>query len=372
MLLDIMEDFFADTLTRHRATLAAAADDPVVALRGLIRSTLSVIARDPDTALVVVGECRRLAQTERFGWLAERTAETSGMWRRVLEDGVRSGAFRADLRPATTAHLVQTAVWAMAQWYRGDGRYGPDEASGIVVDLFLGGLAASEAYRTRGLDAILGGARPSRPAVGVAPKAFGTPEERMGRMAVPGTGDARARIAYAAGVLFAQQGYAVTTIRQIAELAGVPVGSVAHHIGSKERLFAQMMNGFFRELREGFERDAALGPTPIARIEGLVRHTVDTLADHGVVAVILINERWEDLPTGELDMLFGYVDAVWTQAFADGMSAGVLRDGLDAAFAQRVVRSAISTSSGAFRGMGVADVAGLYQEIALAGIGARA
>lgn len=46
----------------------------------------------------------------------------------------------------------------------------------------------------------------------------------------------RARIRDAAVVRFARQGYANTTLRQIAEDAGVSAGLIVHHFGSKERL----------------------------------------------------------------------------------------------------------------------------------------
>ncbi|MCF2528183.1 TetR/AcrR family transcriptional regulator [Yinghuangia soli] len=369
MLLEIMEEFFAETLARHRASLAGTRD-PVVALRGLIRNSLTVIAENPDASLVVVGECRRLAQTERFRWLAEQTAQTSAMWQGVMADGVRAGVLRPDLRPETTARLVQTGVWAMAQWYRSGGRYDPDEAADVLVDLFVRGIARPEAYRSRSLGEILGPARAAGAAVGVDPGRYGTLAARMAL--VPDGADARMRIGYAAGLLFAQQGYAVTTVRQIAELADVPLGSLAHHIGSKERLLAEMLTGFFQELLTAFDKDAVAAPGPLERVEGLIASTVEVLAGHGVAAVILLNERSaEDVPRAELNSLLGSVEGIWTRAIADGIGAGRFRADLDPAFVQRVVRTAISTSSGGFRGIGVRDVAGLYQEIALAGIGAR-
>lgn len=370
MLLDVLDDFFADTLARHRATLARA-DDPIVALRGLIRGSLTMIAADPDVATVVVAECRRLAQTDRFRWLADRTEETSTMWRDVLADGVRSGRLRADLRPETTATLVQTGVWAMAHWYRAGGRYSPDEAADVLVDLLVRGIARPGSYRRRSLDRVLGGAAAAYSAVGVAPEAYASPASRMALL--PDGADPRMRIGLAAGLLFEQQGYAVTTTRQIAELAAVPVGSLAHHIGSKERLLVDMVAGFFEELLAAFDKEETAHPAPTGRLEGLVARTVDALAGHGVAAVILLNEYTaRAVPSLELSRLLGAVEGVWTRTLADGMRSGEFRGDLDPAFVQRVVRTAISTSSAAYRGMGVHDVAGMYQEIALGGMGARA
>ncbi len=361
ILLDILEDFFAETLARHRSTLDGE-KDPIAALRGLIRATLAVIVRNPEAAVVVVGECRRLALTERAQWLSERTARNTEVWHKVIAEGVRTGRLRADLEAETAAHVVQTAVWAMAQWYRAAGRYDPDEASHVLVDLFVHGVARPDAYRRRDMRAILGDTAVRLPA---APA--------LVRRARPTEGaDARVRIGHAAGLLFARQGYAVTTTRQIAELAGVPVGSLAHHIGSKERLLADMLAGFFQELLDGFDRDEAAGTRPRRRFEGLVARTVEGLAGHGVASVMLLNEASaEDVPTAELRRLLGAVEDVWTRVITDGMRDRDFRADLDPVFVQRVVRTAISTSSVAYPALPVPDVTALYQEIVLGGIGAR-
>ena len=44
----------------------------------------------------------------------------------------------------------------------------------------------------------------------------------------------REEILAAAARLFRQQGYATTTLRQIAEAAGIKAGSIYYHFGSKD------------------------------------------------------------------------------------------------------------------------------------------
>jgi AcrR family transcriptional regulator len=367
MLLDIMEDVIADALLRHRTALAKTTD-PVVALRGLALGTLRTVAAKPDAAVVALGEGRRLARTERFVWLSERTADTFAMWTDVLRGGVRARALRADLQPETTAYLLQTTLWSMAQWLRAGHHFDPEPAADTVVDLFLRGIATPGAYESRDLDTWLGRPGVTLPTVGVLPDVVPPIVTRD----VSSGSDARDRIVNAAGALFAQQGYAVTTTRQIAELAEVPVGSLAHHIGTKERLLASMLVGFYDELRCGFEADRVRASGPVERVEAFIARTVHMLGEHGVASVILLNEQTlEGDSRRELKALFGYVARVWSYAIEDGMQAGVFRAELSPWYVHRVVRSAISTSSAIYQGMGVSDVPGLYQEIVMAGIGAR-
>lgn len=53
----------------------------------------------------------------------------------------------------------------------------------------------------------------------------------------PGSPDTRQQIAQAAGTLFASVGYDRTTIRSIADAAGVDSRLVTHYFGSKQQLF---------------------------------------------------------------------------------------------------------------------------------------
>lgn len=58
----------------------------------------------------------------------------------------------------------------------------------------------------------------------------------------------RARILDAAEQVFARDGFDGATIRRIAELAGVPLGLVNHHMGSKEALFQTVVGRRAEEL----------------------------------------------------------------------------------------------------------------------------
>ena len=56
-----------------------------------------------------------------------------------------------------------------------------------------------------------------------------------------------------AQVLFGREGYHATTVKQIAEMAGVGLGLVSHYFGSKEELFLQAGEFY---------------PTPVITVDG--------------------------------------------------------------------------------------------------------
>lgn len=60
----------------------------------------------------------------------------------------------------------------------------------------------------------------------------------------------RERIIRTAEVLFAKDGYAATSLRQITEAAGVNVAAVNYHFGSKESLLIEILDRVIRPINE--------------------------------------------------------------------------------------------------------------------------
>ncbi|MYV97609.1 TetR family transcriptional regulator [Streptomyces sp. SID3343] len=372
MLREVLDAFFTEIMNRHRATVARD-HDPITTLRGLLRDSLDAIGDNPDAAIVVVGESRRLSRNEGFVWLSDRTAEASGLWGRVLRRGVEEGSLRRDLHPVLLSLMLQSAVWGMAQWYRPQGTYDTDAAAGRLVDVFVRGVVVPGRYASRQICNLLGPARYTSPTLRpVGPDEDARVEARRRMARVSSETDARTRIRIASNLLFEQDGYAGTTVRRIADLARVPVGSLAHHIGSKEQLLADLLNDFLGDLRTAFDKDAVGQPEPVERLSGLIGRTVEAHARHGVSTVLAINEiRGDELPCGRLRIQRAKVSDTWTRSLAAGIRAGDFHPDLDPVFTQRVLRTAISTGSRIYRGMGVRDAVGLYREVVLAGMGAR-
>lgn len=78
----------------------------------------------------------------------------------------------------------------------------------------------------------------------------------------------RAAITDAAGRLFAEHGYERTTIEQIAETAGVSVGSVYVHFGSKERLQLVITTSAM-DVNDRYIEEAQQAESPLQRVLGV-------------------------------------------------------------------------------------------------------
>lgn len=90
----------------------------------------------------------------------------------------------------------------------------------------------------------------------------------------PGTSTARDDIAAAARTLFAELGYPRTTVRAIAQAAGVDARLVSHYFGSKQELFVDVLELPF-EPQDVFER--VYGPGPEGAGRRLAEFIVTTL-----------------------------------------------------------------------------------------------
>ena len=74
--------------------------------------------------------------------VAERRDRYEHLYRRVIEEGIQSGAF-AECDPKMAALLVLSAVNWLPQWYKPSGPLSPAEVADEFSDLILSGLAYS-------------------------------------------------------------------------------------------------------------------------------------------------------------------------------------------------------------------------------------
>jgi AcrR family transcriptional regulator len=148
----------------------------------------------------------------------------------------------------------------------------------------------------------------------------------MNMCSVPGTpasdGDdrsARARIRDAALACFAEAGVKATTVRQIAERAGVSAALVIHHFRSKDRLRSAcdaFVAEFIRERKTAVMRvGAGLDPLAVMREQAggppVQRYLARTLAEGTPPVAELVDELVDD---GERSLVEGVAQGVVRQS----------------------------------------------------------
>src|SRR6195952_2778366 len=73
-----------------------------------------------------------------------------------------------------------------------------------------------------------------------------------------------------AATLFAERGFRNTTVRDIADAAGILSGSLYHHFDSKEAMVDQLLDTFQQRLFDTFEEIVGSDRRPRAKLEAVV------------------------------------------------------------------------------------------------------
>ena len=162
---------------------------------------------------------------------------------------------------------------------------------------------------------------------------------------VPGEpNDPAAPVLDAAGGLFRRKGYAATTIRDIADAAGVWPGSLHYRYRTKEAvLLALMERGV--ALAESAFRTATEGATdPIERLRLAIRAHVAMLVgkDHGTYVLLYEGRFLEGEPRARMARLRDRYDALWDGLLYQAVGAGLFLPDVDVRLTRLLILGAIN------------------------------
>jgi TetR/AcrR family transcriptional regulator, cholesterol catabolism regulator len=159
-----------------------------------------------------------------------------------------------------------------------------------------------------------------------------------------GGSDRRSELLAIAGDLFAERGYKNTTVRDIADAAGILSGSLYHHFDSKETIADELLTRFLDDLFGRYRDVAATEPDPRKAFEALVDASFQAIDRHHAAIALYQNEG------KQLGLLprFAYLEQtnqefreIWLGTLKKGIASGVFRSDLDATMAYRFVRDTV-------------------------------
>jgi TetR/AcrR family transcriptional regulator, cholesterol catabolism regulator len=168
-----------------------------------------------------------------------------------------------------------------------------------------------------------------------------------GRRAANGGEQLRhAELLQIASDLFADRGYAATTVRDIADAAGILSGSLYHHFSSKESMIDEILSGFIEKTLAKYDAIVAEGLNPRATFERLVHASLGAMVEDRSAILIYQNEvrfllqepRFSYLREAHLRF-----ERIWTGVLARGVEAGEFRDSIDPNLIYRLVRDTVWT-----------------------------
>src|SRR5437660_2046296 len=96
-----------------------------------------------------------------------------------------------------------------------------------------------------------------------------SPRGRRAGEAANGGSERRAELLALAATLFAERGFVATTVRDIADAAGILSGSLYHHFDSKDSMVDEILRGFLDELCGDYRKIMAACMAPGGTLRAL-------------------------------------------------------------------------------------------------------
>jgi TetR/AcrR family transcriptional regulator, cholesterol catabolism regulator len=147
-----------------------------------------------------------------------------------------------------------------------------------------------------------------------------------------------------AAELFARKGYRATTVREIADAAGILSGSLYHHFDSKESIGDEILSNFMSAVLADYRAAVASGGRPRAVLEQIVRSTSRTLSRHRA-ALAMLQSDWTYFSTqprfAYLPRTLREIEQIWVTQLELGKESGAFRTDLDARLTYRLIRDVL-------------------------------
>jgi TetR/AcrR family transcriptional regulator, cholesterol catabolism regulator len=144
-----------------------------------------------------------------------------------------------------------------------------------------------------------------------------------------------------AATMFAERGLRATTVRDIADSAGILSGSLYHHFKSKEQMVEEVLRDFLDWLFSRYREIVDTETDPLARVSGLFMASFEAIEHRHAQVVIYQDEakRLSTLPQ------FEFVEArnreqrtMWLDLLKQGVVEGFFRPDLDVDLVYRFIR----------------------------------
>lgn len=187
--------------------------------------------------------------------------------------------------------------------------------------------------------------------------------------------DRRDVILERAADLFAKQGVAATTVREIAEAVGILSGSLYHHFSSKDAIVDAIVASFMDDLVARYDAVLAADTDPATRLRGLVKASIATSAEHPHATEIYQNDaRYLQAADGQTVVRTNArsVRTAWIKVLEEGAAAGVFRGDVPIKVIYPLLRDGLWLTASWFvptKSYGYDELAADYVKVFVEGIG---
>jgi AcrR family transcriptional regulator len=162
-----------------------------------------------------------------------------------------------------------------------------------------------------------------------------------GRVSDPAS--ARGRLLREALDLFSRQGYARTTVRDLARAVGIQSGSLFHHFSSKEDLLCAALGEAIIINTELMGIAVERARTSRARLRALIRAELEFIHGESGGALALLFQEWHSLSDANRSRLLAlreHYEGLWLRVLTEAADAKLLR--LEPHLVRRLLAGALS------------------------------
>ncbi|TDC88632.1 TetR/AcrR family transcriptional regulator [Actinomadura sp. 7K507] len=201
-----------------------------------------------------------------------------------------------------------------------------------------------------------------------------SPRRRDAEGTAAARAERRAELLATAAEVFASQGYSATTVRKVADAAGILGGSLYYHFDSKEAMADEILSTFLDEMWTSYERVLGAGLSARDTLEGIVVESFRSIDLHRPAVVLYQNES-KHLATSDR---FHYLhesrrrfEEMWLTLLERGMREGAFRGDLDPSLVYRFIRDTVWVAANWYQPGGrlsADDIAKQYLAMFLEGI----
>jgi AcrR family transcriptional regulator len=308
---------YHEDLVRAARDFAAVEADAVTTLRLFTREVAEVSFRHRAALQITMYDMPATGGPALTTAARAGPASLERRWRTLISAASAQGALRPGVDPVLLRRVLHRAsVQAGAagwEWQEVGGTTG-DVADCITTIIFDGLAGATD-----------GGNAAGRPA------ALRVVDEARARWKAEAAGSGQerpARILAAARGQFALRGFEATTMRDIADAAGITAGNLYRYVASKDSLIAEVLGAFSDRLTDAYREVLSAGSTAAQALDAIVwlqyqagrqfSAEVEILQGFGRMVALGVAGRYQEGARVRLELLAGLAAA--------GVADGELRD----------------------------------------------
>jgi AcrR family transcriptional regulator len=154
----------------------------------------------------------------------------------------------------------------------------------------------------------------------------------------------RQEIVQLAGELFSERGYAATTVRDIADSAGILSGSLYWHFAAKEDIVFEILTEFVDHLLRRYREVIVEAATPLEGLRAVLTVAVEAMGPYRAAANIWQSEKawlYEQERFAFVPAAAAEVRAIWSEVLERCVADGSVRSDIDVELTFRFLRDGV-------------------------------